>query len=127
MMMEILLMSVLKKTCSLTSGIYFLGQLHSASVIMLCQDTFYHPSILFHPLIRGRVRGQQADQGTPDVPLLRNAFQLFLGDLEVFPVKMRYMLSLQSVLGLPQGLLPVGLARTPLRGGILIRCLNNFT
>ena len=50
-----------------------------------------HPSI-FVRLSGAGLRGQQAKQGIPDIPLPSNTLQLLLGDPKTFPGQMRYII-----------------------------------
>lgn len=53
-------------------------------ILVQFRRPYFYPSIHFLPLIRGRVRGQQLKQGSPDFTLPGHFIQLFQGD-EVFP------------------------------------------
>lgn len=97
------------------------GNLLTVAQIFICSSLSTHQSIWI--LSRSRLRGQQSKQRWLNLPLHIHHLQLFWGDSEVLPTKMRHNLYPVSVL--PVYLLLVGYAQnTSLRrhpGGILVR------
>lgn len=83
-------------------------------VLLSIFSIVYSPSISFLLLIWARSPCQQAKQGSPDVPpTSANIFQPFLLDSEAFPSQMPYII---PPVCLPQGLVPVGLAKKTPKG-----------
>lgn len=88
----------------------------------LSYGTVFQPPIYFLPLIRARLLWQQAREGSPDVPLPSNIFQLLLEHPKVSPD----IWSLQCVLGFQPGGHAKKTSKGSYLGDIPIRCPNHL-